>query len=315
MNPGSSSTTSGGSIQVVMYHYVREIKDSHFPGVKGLETSGFVRQLDFFDDSYRVLSYQELLEICQGKQAVDANSVFLTFDDGFCDHYRTVFPLLRERSIQAAFFPPSRSILFRELLDVHRVQFVLAVSDNHAQLLERLLALMGEYDSLTKFKPLMNGAVRFDSRETATIKALLQRELPQEIRAQICKALFRQLVSEDEYSFADELYMTREQLCEMNDAGMTIGSHTASHPWLEVLSESEQRVELMESLDFLSEIGVQKSTGIALAYPFGSFSQTTTRVAKELGFAAAFTTRVETLRPQDVDLLEIPRFDTNDFPQ
>ena len=40
-------------LSIVMYHYVRPIKESKFPGIKGLELDGFKRQLDYFTDNFR----------------------------------------------------------------------------------------------------------------------------------------------------------------------------------------------------------------------------------------------------------------------
>ena len=34
--------------KIVMYHYVRPIKNSKYPNIKGLELHGFQRQIEFF---------------------------------------------------------------------------------------------------------------------------------------------------------------------------------------------------------------------------------------------------------------------------
>ena len=40
------------NINIVMYHYVREIKSSNYPKIKGLEISGFRRQLDYLTNNF-----------------------------------------------------------------------------------------------------------------------------------------------------------------------------------------------------------------------------------------------------------------------
>ncbi len=40
------------NITIIMYHYVREIKNSKYPTIKGLEISSFKRQLDFLEKNF-----------------------------------------------------------------------------------------------------------------------------------------------------------------------------------------------------------------------------------------------------------------------
>jgi hypothetical protein len=53
-------------------------------------------------------------------------ALLLTFDDGYADHYQTVFPLLDRLGLQGSFFPPARAILERRVLDVNKIHFLLA---------------------------------------------------------------------------------------------------------------------------------------------------------------------------------------------
>ncbi|HIE82956.1 MAG TPA: polysaccharide deacetylase, partial [Dehalococcoidia bacterium] len=59
-----------------------------------------------------------------------SNACWLTFDDGFSDHYRTVFPILAKREISGTFFAPAGPLLERCVLDVHKIQFILAGTRN-----------------------------------------------------------------------------------------------------------------------------------------------------------------------------------------
>ena len=40
--------TNNNNIYIVMYHYVREIKNSKFPNLKGLEFEDFKKQINYF---------------------------------------------------------------------------------------------------------------------------------------------------------------------------------------------------------------------------------------------------------------------------
>ena len=44
-------------VTVVMYHYVRPIKDSKFPRIKGLELELFKLQLDYLKKNFNMLKF------------------------------------------------------------------------------------------------------------------------------------------------------------------------------------------------------------------------------------------------------------------
>ena len=50
------------SLAIVMYHYVREIKNSKYPGIKGLEIADFEEQVMFLKKNYQCLSTDDVVE-------------------------------------------------------------------------------------------------------------------------------------------------------------------------------------------------------------------------------------------------------------
>ena len=69
-----------------MYHYVRPIKNSNFPLIKGLELDQFVKQLEFFTENNNVVTVDEIKCAIQGRIVLPKNAFWLTFDDGYKDH-------------------------------------------------------------------------------------------------------------------------------------------------------------------------------------------------------------------------------------
>ena len=68
------------------------------------------------------------------------NAILLTFDDGLIDHYISVFPLLDKHGIQGCFYPSNMPIEESKVLDVHKIQFILAaVPDVKALLAQGVL--------------------------------------------------------------------------------------------------------------------------------------------------------------------------------
>ena len=56
------------SINIVMYHYVRPIKKSKYPNIKGLEFENFKKQINFFSKKFNIISHIDFLEIIKSKK-------------------------------------------------------------------------------------------------------------------------------------------------------------------------------------------------------------------------------------------------------
>ena len=304
-------------LSVVMYHYVRPIAMSLYPGIRGLEFDGFLRQLDYLTTHFDVVGIATVTDHVDSGVDFDRPTALLTFDDGFIDHYLHVLPALHERGLTGAFYPPSRPVLDHELLDVHRLHFVLATQDDLGDLEALCRSLMSEHLGGKAVDALFSEAAttRFDSNAIVVIKRLLQRDLPENVRRDITAALFRQIVSVDEGAFVDALYMSAGHLRQMIDAGMHVGGHSDRHDWLGAMSSEQQDAELSASVAMLDSLGVDTSAGWTLAYPYGSYDDNTLAAASRLGCSLAFTTKVgrSTVTPEN--RLTLERFDTNDFPQ
>lgn len=85
----------------------------------------------------------------------------------------------------------------------------------------------------------------------------------------------------------DGYYMSKEQLIEMDKAGMDIMAHTESHPHLSKYPYEIQLGELTRSKQVLEEI-LGKPVDF-LAYPYGSYNEDTLKATKEAGYKMAFT--------------------------
>jgi peptidoglycan/xylan/chitin deacetylase (PgdA/CDA1 family) len=80
--------------------------------------------------------------------------------------------------------------------------------------------------------------------------------------------------------------MTWEQLCDLRDRGVSIGSHTVSHPHLVQLSDDEALSELVESKQRIEAVVGRPCT--ALAYPYGEHNARVRGVARKAGYERAY---------------------------
>ena len=311
-------THGPAQLTVVMYHYVRPIAGSDHPGIKGLELAAFEGQLDYLQRHHTFVTARQVVEAARASASLPPNPVLLTFDDGYADHRKHVLPALARRRIGGAFFPPACTAIDRHMLDVNRIHFVLAAADpaEVAGVVDsRVEEHRAEFDlaPVDAYRAEYAHASRFDTATVIYIKRMLQRVLPQALRHAIADELFRRFVTADEPTFVDELYLDVEDLREMRDAGMEIGSHGDSHQWLDSLRGHEQHAEIERSLRVLDAVGVPR-LDFLFCYPYGSYDNHTLRVLATLGCGAAFTTKVALAEPSAPSLLQLPRLDTNDLP-
>jgi peptidoglycan/xylan/chitin deacetylase (PgdA/CDA1 family) len=91
-------------------------------------------------------------------------------------------------------------------------------------------------------------------------------------------------------AFGDHMAtMTWDELGELAERGVEIGSHTLSHPHLPRLSDSELERELVESRRRFEDVLGRPCR--FLAYPFGDDDERVYRAAQRAGYAAAFSLR------------------------
>jgi len=304
-------------LTIIMYHYVRPIASSNFQGIKGLELDAFKRQLDFLEENYNLVSSKQVIEAFIKRTSLPPNACWLTFDDGYKDHYRYVFPELRNRGLSGAFFPPSHAISKNKMLDVNSVHHILSSTTNLNKLIRELNDECYQYGiSRQRIKLYYEEFAvenRFDNKNVIYFKRMLQHALPKEIRTDITSNLFKKYVGVSETEFAKDLYMSVPEIQEMHSQGMHFGSHGEKHHWLDGLNYNQQRDDISASLDFLVEIGVQEDNWI-MCYPYGAYNSDTILVLKELGASLAITTKVGIVDLFNNDPLLLPRMDTNDFP-
>ena len=49
------------NLTTVMYHYVRNIKESRYPDIKGLELKDFIEQIEYMNKHYNFLTIEQII--------------------------------------------------------------------------------------------------------------------------------------------------------------------------------------------------------------------------------------------------------------
>jgi peptidoglycan/xylan/chitin deacetylase (PgdA/CDA1 family) len=304
-----------GSCLVVMYHYVRDSQRTAFPSIRALHPDAFAQQLDWLQDNYQIVTQQEIEAAIDGSGSLPGNPALLTFDDGFVDHYTTVFPMLSARGLTGVFFVAEQACAPRpRVLGVHKTHFLLAKLG--AEAFGR--AVLDECTVTTAAGSARQGRVfgadRWEHADERAIKDLLNYELSFEDADRVLDTLFARHLSDDE-TFARSLYLDAAMIGEMARGGMVFGHHTRSHRMLSRLTPQQQRDELEGGVEWIRAL-TGRST-VSFCYPWGgpkTYSADTLRILAETGYSVAYNT---VRRRADVTRdgrFELPRVDTRDLP-
>ena len=312
-------------LTIIMYHYVRDLKHSRFPEIKGLDVEVFKEQISYLEKNYHFVTAEQVIAAFKKEENLPSKAVLLTFDDAYIDHYTNVFPILEHKKIQGCFYPPVKAITEHSVLDVNKVHFILAATpkDQFGHLLEKikqmLILYQEEYQLNTYdyYFEKLAVANRFDPKEVIFVKRLLQVELPEKLRNIITKQLFTEAVKMEEEVFSRELYMNKDQMRCMVDCGMHVGSHGYDHYWLGSLPKDKQNEEIQQAIHFIQEIGGDINNW-TMCYPYGNYNDDTIDILKHNGCQFGLTTRVDlaSIDSTETDaIFKLPRLDTNDIPK
>lgn len=299
---------------MVMYHYVRDLPNTPFPGIKGMLTRDFEEQVDTLAGHYEMATLESMLAFLGGRYEPKRNLCLLTFDDGLKDHFTDVLPILAERNIQGLFFVVTSCLEEHRVLSVHKNHFLMAALD-FEEYRDGVLNCLAELSPETGAEVDMAAAqrtYRWDTPEVAALKYLLNFRLPEALRDRLLDMLFAQYLG-DEAEFSRQLYLSWDEAREMQSKGQVIGGHTHTHVPLAKLEDERQRADLEKCAEILHER--VKSQGLwPFSYPYGksdTFNPFTIQTLRGLGFACSFSTEVGTNEVK-TDPYSIRRIDPKD---
>lgn len=305
-------------VSIIMYHYVRNLKISRYPEIKGLDYELFLQQIDFIRKNYTVVAMEDVISAVKTGEQLPDRAVLLTFDDGYLDHFVTVYPILRKFGLPGSFFVPSKALMDRQVLDVNKIHLLLA-SSHEEDLLQKVFAYLDSYRAMGHRIPdndslyqELAAANLYDNKNVIFIKRILQTKLPETLRNEITAKLFEESMGLPEEVVSSELYMNLEQIKMMQADGMYFGLHGHKHYWLGNLSHEDMEQDIQEALAFYNGVINQKEW--VMNYPYGSFNQQVIEHIRKSGCVLGLTTE---RRIADLDRdgsYTLPRLDTNDYP-
>src|ERR1700730_4017482 len=301
-------------LNVVMYHYVRDLPSTRFPRIKGLLSEDFRRQVAWLSEHQEMATLESALAFLAGQYQPDRDLCLLTFDDGLNHTYTEVLPILTERRIEGLFFIIT-SCLEGRVVSVHKNHFLMAELefDQYQQAFLKRLAEWRPETSTEVNLEQVKRAYRWDAPEVAAFKYLLNFRIEETLRDRILDDLFVEYLG-DEKAFARDLYLNWDEVREMQELGMLMGGHSHSHVSLATMEADRQRADLETCAGMLHD-RLNSQSFWPFSYPYGksnSFNSLTVETVQNLGFGCAFATEVGGNRIGQ-DLFSIRRIDTKDI--
>ena len=213
------------------YHLVNNEKVLHINHLypfKNLKT--FKSDLEFLIQNYKPLEPKNVFE------KISKGSFLLTFDDGLEEVYSVIYPILKQNGIKAIFFINPDFVDNLNSLYKHDISIII----NHIQ------SINFEKQEIKKICELLK--INFLS-EKQFIKDL--KNIRFKDRHKLKTALKLLNINIENYLKINKPYITKLQISEMIKDGHYFGGHTMSHPQLSELSFSEQKKEIIDSIDWL----------------------------------------------------------------
>jgi len=249
-----------GEIQVLCFHGICNDNRAFINGRFLLEKQ-CDELLKALSIEYNIISLDDFMK---GNIEPNKLNILLTFDDGYLNNKTLLLPLLEEYQIPASFFVTTKNSepKWTDLFDIIKVEKI------------PLYKLQESFPSLNGFSlsEIKKWILVQDNKTTIEITELLK-ELAQP--------------SLPKYKVFWEL-LDKENLIELNNSPLiSIANHSVNHLSFINLSEDDVNQDLMDSVEFLEEIGTPYSK--VFAYPFGHYNDKLIEFLESKNFTIQFS--------------------------
>lgn len=267
-----------GRAVVLTYH--RVIADDKL--ALSHSSPGIIVHKDVFEQHFAVikrylkpLTIEQFQEYFVSRKPLPDRSCLLTFDDGWLDNYETAFPILRKYRVPAAIFLPynyisGKQMFWQEELLLRLSNLLMTDNRDDHRFVQELAAL--EHDPHSEQLREYVSALKLNSYQE--INTILE--------------LVRSRCHDNVMPCHYDRYMSWEQILEMQQNGISFGSHTLSHRILTRVSREECTRELTDSKSLLeTSLGMPVET---IAYPNGGHNEQVEQLTEQAGYTLGFTT-------------------------
>lgn len=276
---------------VLMYHRFGIGEEFGKTSLKALQN-----HLGYLQKNYKVISLTEAVSYLSEGVSLPPRSAVLTIDDGYRDFYEIAFPILRQYSMPATLYAVTDFIDGTDWIWTDKARFILTrtnKADFDFSINEtRMRASLDSHESRLAAAGKINAELK-----------MLSDELKNEILLEFSSAMNIDIPALPQEGFRPFEW---DDAREMQKFGMTIGSHTKSHPILTNVDAERLRAELQDSRHSIQD--KLQIDEVHFCYPNGNVSVRERDAVEAAGYASAVTTEIR-LCEKIEDKFLIPRID------
>lgn len=272
---------------------------------QGVSAANFDSHMRFIREIMNPLPLAELAEVVRRGAPFPPGAVAVTFDDGYRDNYTQAYPILRKYGIPATIFVATGYVESRETLWWDQVYELFRRTASRQLDLRQVAPLRDRVASLPRTTRDLSSPLQRTYSANHVVR-LMEFGPPERI-ADTVRALGEVLEVRREDVEGLDLMLGWEEIREMSGNGISIQSHTHTHPFLSRLGPDRVEDELALSKRLIEERTGGEVDGIA--YPGGRggmFGAETIDIARRLGYRYGCTID-ETVATSRSDVFAIRR--------
>jgi len=238
---------------------------------------------------YHVIGMPQLLNSIESGASLPKRAVLITFDDAYADFAEIAWPILKRLGLPATMFVPTA---YPDHPEVPFSWDKLYQAFNATARTELCGTPLGHLP-LRDFEEKRRGLRKVQGCCTT---------IPHDEAMRLVDSVCAELVEGQEYSGS---VLTWDQLRKLTKEGLTLGSHTRTHPIMTQVTADTMREEVKGSQEDL-----KREMGTALpifCYPNGNHNNTVVSVVRDEGIRLAFTTLSGENKSESLDLLRLRR--------
>ncbi|MFC1657042.1 polysaccharide deacetylase family protein [Candidatus Moduliflexota bacterium] len=236
----------------------------------------FSKEMTYLKRHFHVIGMDEVVRIMKGREGFRKPTVAITFDDGYLDNYSLAYPVLKRYGIPATIYVTTGLVGTSGRTWPDQIEKAL-LSTNKDSVLLPFKYVKEKITLRTK-----------EEKEKACLRiGQSLKSIPDDERKKTLAKLFRNLGMNGEVDnqSTERLMLNWDEINAMNGNGITIGSHSHSHPVLSRMPAPEAKEEIS-----LSKKIIENNISAAVrhfAYPNGEredFSEELLEHCRSVGF-------------------------------
>lgn len=228
-------------VYVLLYHSVSPRKHYLLEGMSDaihIDTDKFIQQIEFLKQDFNIVSLRDYI-----RGQVDRESVVITFDDGYRDNYLNAYPILKQHEIPFSICINSNFIDNKDMFWLSKVN------------------LLKENDLFEEFK------------HRYVVAKISKYSNNMDLECKINRFLCEKKVDIRASAYRNGLYLSKDEIKEMDDKLLTVLPHTHRHYKTIDLPYAERRREIGKSIAFCANNFPEYYEPI-FSFPFGTPNET-----------------------------------------